>query len=117
MKHFNLMEFDSPDLPGSGGLMNREFLMKLDTAREMADTSFVITSGYRTKEHNTRVGGVSGSSHTLGLAADIKCSDSRERSLIVSGLLRAGFNRIGIANTFIHVDLDTNKKQNVIWTY
>ena len=28
-----------------------------------------------------------------------------------------GFTRIGIANSFIHVDLDFDKSQNVIWTY
>ena len=117
MEHFNLMEFDSPDVEGSGGLMDRGFLMKLDLARGNAGIPFTITSGYRTKEHNAKVGGVSDSSHTLGLAADISCNNSKDRLLIVSSLLRAGFNRIGIANTFIHVDLDYNKVQNVIWTY
>ena len=31
--------------------------------------------------------------------------------------MAVGFNRIGIAGTFIHVDLDFDKSQNVIWTY
>jgi len=32
-------------------------------------------------------------------------------------LLYVGFTRIGVADTFIHVDLDTNKQHNLIWTY
>jgi hypothetical protein len=31
--------------------------------------------------------------------------------------MKAGFNRIGIADTFIHVDNDPGKAENVIWTY
>jgi hypothetical protein len=28
-----------------------------------------------------------------------------------------GFNRIGVANTFIHVDNDPSLPEDVIWTY
>ena len=31
--------------------------------------------------------------------------------------MQVGFNRIGIADTFIHVDDDKDKSQQVIWTY
>lgn len=117
MRYFTLDEFDSPDQPGSGSNMSEDFLYLLDKARERAETPFRITSGYRTKSHNKAVGGVSGSSHTKGLAADISCQDSRRRHLIIEALLYVGFNRIGIAQTFIHVDLDTSKNNNVIWVY
>jgi hypothetical protein len=36
---------------------------------------------------------------------------------MLNALLEVGFNRIGIAGTFIHIDIDKNKSQNVIWTY
>lgn len=117
MKHFKLKEFDSPDAPGSGIKMNRDFLAKLDFARHDADIPFIITSGYRTKEHNELVGGVDSSAHTKGYAADISCRDSRSRYIIISSLQKAGFNRIGIASTFIHVDDDPDKPKNVIWVY
>ena len=32
-------------------------------------------------------------------------------------LVEVGFTRIGVGNTFIHVDIDENKSSNVIWTY
>jgi hypothetical protein len=31
--------------------------------------------------------------------------------------MMVGFNRIGISHNFIHVDMDMNKTQNLIWTY
>ena len=117
MKHFNLSEFDSPDFPNSGINMDKKFLLKIDTAREIAGVPFKITSGYRTKEQNEKVGGVIGSSHTKGHAADVHCNNSVSRFTIVNSLLKAGFNRIGIADTFIHVDDDPDKVTNVIWTY
>jgi len=117
MKNFKIEEFDSPDLIGSGELMDKDFLFMLDKARDLANTSFVVTSGYRTESHNSKVGGVSNSSHRKGLACDIACSDSRKRSNIITALLEVGFTRIGIASSFIHVDNDLDKSQDVIWTY
>lgn len=118
MRYFEYSEFDSPDLPNSGEMyMDRRFLSKLDDARKLAGVPFKITSGYRTESHNRRVGGVRNSSHTKGLAADIACSSGTNRFAIVNALIMAGFNRIGIAKNFVHVDLDASKTQFTIWTY
>lgn len=117
LKHFNIEEFDSPDKPGSGAMMNEEFLHRLDDARGIAGIPFTITSGFRTYEHNDLVKGVDSSAHTKGHAADISCRDSRTRWLIVNALMLCGFNRIGVADTFIHVDDDPDKPENCIWTY
>lgn len=117
MTYFKSSEFDSPDKPGSGELMKFDLLQKLNRARGFAGIPFVITSGYRTPEHNAKVGGVPGSSHCKGLAVDIACNTSAARFQIVNSLMMAGFNRIGIGNTFIHVDCDPEKAPGVIWTY
>jgi len=117
MRFFTLDEFDSPDLPGSGELMDSIFLELLDKARAYAGIPFYITSGYRTGEHNKKVGGVKDSAHRYGLACDIACSDSVERFKILEALLYVGFNRIGIHQSFIHVDLSTSRSQFVCWTY
>ncbi len=114
LKYFKLSEFD--DAPGTGKNMKKDFLTKLDKAREIADVPFKITSGYRSKETNKRAGGVSTSSHLKGLAADISCKDSSTRQKIVSALIQAGFTRIGIADTFIHCDTDKDKN-DAIWLY
>jgi len=117
MKHFQLYEFDSPDLKGSGQFMDETFLSMLEEARTEANIPFKINSGYRTEKHNKKVGGIKSSSHLKGLAADIKCVDSRSRFIIISTLINAGFTRIGIANTFIHVDCDIDKPNMVAWIY
>lgn len=117
LKYFSLDEFDSPDHPNSGVNMDPNFLKLLDLARGIAQTEFRVTSGYRTESHNKNVGGVPNSSHLRGFAADIAAVDSLSRYKIVSAALQAGINRIGIANTFIHLDADPDKSPNVIWTY
>lgn len=117
LRYFKLSEFDSPDKIGSGENMDEEFLQMLDNARHIAGIPFKINSGFRTKSHNKKVGGVSNSSHLYGVAADIKCDTDAERWVIVNALIQAGFTRIGIAKTFIHVDTDEDKNSNRIWVY
>jgi len=122
LTYFNFEEFDSPDKIGSGlpksqgGEMDLDFLHKLDDARTIAGIPFKITSGYRTPEHNAICGGKIGSSHLKGCAVDIAVNNSSQRSAIVQGLIKSGFTRLGIAQTFIHADLDINKP-NAIWLY
>ncbi len=106
-----------------GEKMNYAFLDKLDRARGLAEIPFKITSGFRCKEYNEDLirrnfKASRNSSHLKGLAADISVKDSKSRFIVINSLLLAGFTRIGIADTFIHVDLDIEEKtQNVIWTY
>ena len=96
--------------------MDEEFLQRLDQARAFADIPFIINSAYRSPEHPESIKNPT-SSHIKGLAVDIKATDSTTRFKIIEALLSVGFTRIGIANKFIHVDLDFDKSQDVIWTY
>ena len=111
--------------------MNELFIDTLRAAREYSNTPFIINSGYRCEKHNKKVGGKVGdkakgipaSTHTVGAAADIHCTESRQRALILCGLIEAGFSRIGIAKTFIHVDMadrlegKDKKVEAVFWLY
>jgi uncharacterized protein YcbK (DUF882 family) len=117
MKYFEYEEFDSPDIQGSGQLMDSKLLEMIDEAREIYGKPIHVNSGYRTVEHNREVGGVKSSSHLKGLAIDVACVKSDDRFAMLSALLEVGFNRIGVASSFIHVDIDKDKSQNVIWTY
>ena len=47
----------------------------LQIIRNELQLPIIVNSGYRSKEVNESVGGVSSSYHCKGLAADIKCSD------------------------------------------
>ena len=123
MKYFTTSEFDSPDKPGSGSLMSETILDMLDDVRGKFGKPIVINSGYRTEEHNAKVGGKpktetsKGSSHMYGLAVDISCKNSTDRFHLIYLLQETGFQRIGVAGSFIHVDIDFDKSQEVIWTY
>lgn len=52
-----------------------------------------------------------------GIAIDLQAKYSRQRFLIIRGLIEAGFTRIGIGENFIHVDDDKDKDQRVVWHY
>ena len=120
MRYFTHSEFDSPDAPGSGKDMCPNFLAMLNNARDIAGIPFKITSGFRTEAYNKDLQkrgykASKNSSHLKGCAADIQCNNSSDRSKIVAALIQAGFRRLGIAETFVHVDCD--QKFNAIWLY
>ena len=71
MKYFEYEEFDSPDIQGSGQMMSKELLSKLDMIREEFGKPIHINSGYRTEAHNEKVGGKPASSHLKGLAVSL----------------------------------------------
>lgn len=120
MKYFKLREFVCSCCGKSK--INRTFVKVLDAARgysknkDGSDIPFIITSGYRCENHPESVKNPK-SSHIKGLAADILVKNSRERAVILAALMNAGFSRFGIGHNFIHVDLDEDKTQGVIWTY
>ena len=107
-KYFKYSEFDSPDQPGSGEKMDIDFITKLTNARISAGVPFIINSGYRTKEHNKKIGGSPQSMHILGRAADIKCTGFTAPK-IVQACLQEGFRVLinipfGSSVGFVHVD-------------
>jgi len=108
-------EFDSRDLPGSGDNMRAEFLDRLQRLRTRCGFSFHINSGFRTPEHNAKIGGKPNSAHLRGWAADIACEDARQRYAILEGAYALGFQRIGVYPTFIHLDTDPTLPQKVVW--
>jgi len=117
MRYFDISEFDSPDAPGSGVNMNTQFLRILDAARESAGLPFAITSGYRTPEHNERVGGVRNSAHTRGYAADIVARTPAIAMRIITALYEQGVQRFGYYHKqgFVHADVDPDKAAPAFW--
>lgn len=121
-KWFKMSEFDSPDQPGSGELMEPAVVQALDIARDIYGFPMKVTSGFRTIEYNRQLmehgyNASPKSSHLLGWAVDIAVPNSERRFLMLEALLDAGFHRIGVGDTFIHADLDPNKTPNCLWVY
>jgi len=114
VKFFNKKEFNCKCCGKSN--ISTNLVLKLDLARELAETPFVITSGYRCTKHNREVGGVQNSAHVVGLAVDIVVPDNVARLNILRGLIIAGFRRIGIGKDFLHADIDKSKP-NSMWLY
>lgn len=117
IQHFKPSEFSDPSVPNSGLAMQWAIVSKLDAIREKIGSPLIVTSGFRTEEHNAEVGGVDGSAHEGGWATDISARTSRLRYLLIKEGLAAGINRIGIAKTFVHYDCDPSKPIQVVWLY
>jgi hypothetical protein len=86
--------------------MSGDLLLKLDNARELAGIPFVITSAFRAN---------STTSHGRGTGVDIRAHTSRNRFLIVQAALDVGFERIGVYDRHVHVDVDEESAQKVLW--
>tara|TARA_R110000744_G_scaffold5046_4_gene17788 strand:+ start:1193 stop:1552 length:360 start_codon:yes stop_codon:yes gene_type:complete len=116
LKYFSLDEFDSPDEVGSGAKMSRGFLLTLDKIRADYGKPLRVNSGYRSVKHNLKVGGRVGSSHVKGVAVDLHCNNSGDRTNLLKAIYKNGINRVGIGKTFIHIDIDNNKGA-ACWLY
>lgn len=119
-KNFTRGEFEVAD---SDVEISNDIVTISQTLRDHLGRPLYISSGVRTPEQNSRVGGSPRSSHLLGYACDIADNkDGRDmdnviRYEIVSKLTGMGVPRIGIAKTFIHFDVDPEKQHGIIWLY
>lgn len=83
----------------------------LQELRDKVGRALFISSGFRCVTHNAKVGGASGSQHTLGMAADVLCPAgwTSERFAMMAetvDVFRHG--GIGIYPGRIHVDVRPN---------
>jgi uncharacterized protein YcbK (DUF882 family) len=102
----------------NSGSLDDGLLVILDKIRERFDRPININSGFRCEDHNESVGGVPESAHIKGLAADIRCDNSRDRFELINVLLSyVPVRRIGMGSNFIHIDIDEDKPLDVMWVY
>ena len=91
-------------------------LIMLDAMRQLYGRPIIVTSGPRCEDYNAKVGGVLDSAHTRAKAADLACTNSRDRLALVHSAIECGCKRIGVAKTFVHVDVDEDLPEG-LWTY
>ena len=100
-----------------------DLITKLNIMRIMYGKPMVVTSGARCEAYNKQKGGVENSAHLPHIltgrcrAVDILVKTSAHRYELITYALKAGFNRIGVANQFLHLDVAWDLPQNVIFDY
>jgi hypothetical protein len=93
-----------------------DVMFKLDRARELFGYPIVITSGFRTPEHNEEIGGTKDSEHIFGRAVDIQApTDPYVREKLCWALGLAGFSRLEICKRHFHVDVSKTKPSPCFW--
>jgi hypothetical protein len=69
--HFSESELDVADAPAGVQAAAYQVALILEDVRAAIGVPLLVTSGYRTVEHNAEVGGVANSQHLTGNAADV----------------------------------------------
>lgn len=91
---------------GTGRLLvNEDALDRLQALRKALGRPMIVNSGYRSPEHNARVGGALRSQHLQGAAFDISMANHAPAEFITAAG-KAGFRGIGTypRSNFIHID-------------
>ena len=118
MKFFSRKEFVCQHC-GQDGIRS-EIVDVLDKMREQCGFPFVISSGYRCKDHPIEAAKSVPGAHVAGFAADISVSGQQALAVIASamenGIERIGVNQKG-SGRFIHVDCDPLRPKPAIWSY
>ena len=111
-KHFHLKEFECKCGACEVQQIDTLLLQKLDDLRDELGSAIIVTSGYRCEAHNKAVGGKRNSRHLAGQAADIFSKAVTIKQLLE--LCKKKFQRIGVATSFLHVDIAEGK---ATWKY
>ena len=127
-EHFKLEEFTHSNIASRLKIDNRapDELManiqltaiKLELVRKALGSPIIITSGYRCPKLNARVGGVSTSPHTKGLAVDFRCDYGNPKQ-ICQRLIDAGvqFDKlIQEHNQWVHIGFSPSNNRQIVLT-
>ena len=113
-KYFKIEDFNC-QATGNNEMVEA-FIHRLDELREACGFPFIVTSGYRDpRGHPIEASKKAPGTHGQGIAADISVKGGVERRAIIANALKLGFNGIGVAKTFVHVDI--RETVPVIWSY
>jgi uncharacterized protein YcbK (DUF882 family) len=116
-QNFSLQEFackDGTQVPAELLPNVQKLAAQLQILRDYLGESIHINSGYRSPEHNKKVGGKKASQHLLAKAADItvKSKTPKQLAAIIEKLISEGklkFGGMGVYPGFVHVDIRNGK--------
>lgn len=104
---------------GRVGPLDPKLLVMLQAARYEADEIMIISSGLRETEdggHGDHDNDGDGEGVDITDNAEKKPVGSRWRFKVVAAAIKVGFNRIGIYDKHVHLDVRTDRDQLVMWT-
>ena len=113
--NFSRHEFACKDNCGADNI-SPDLVTKLQAMRNQTGI-IKINSGVRCRKHNMKVGGSETSGHLKGEAVDIKAIGDTERGVMIIGAVKAGFERMGLKDDFIHLDISPEKNRPRCWLY
>ena len=102
-KNFDSEEFVCPCCGKANIATN--LIIKLQQLRDDIGEPIYITSGYRCKAYNKKIGGYSKSPHLKGLAADIQIKDMSKQWTLVYIVNKLEDIRLGIYPNHLHIDI------------
>ena len=104
-RNFKAAELYCPCCKKEG--IKSELLDRLQVLRDMYGKPMIITSAYRCKIHNQKVGGVQNSQHVRGRAVDISTAkmSAEEKHKLLKLASTLEFKGIGVYKGFFHLDI------------
>lgn len=95
---------------------DEEALKRLDAMRDYCAMPIKLNCAYRSPEYDKARNRTGDSAHCKGKAFDIAVKNGNDRFKYIEAALACGFNRIGVAGHFLHIDCDYSKPVSV-WLY
>ncbi|MBQ8525968.1 MAG: DUF882 domain-containing protein [Clostridia bacterium] len=110
-KNFTIEEFACRD--GSDKiLIDTKLVELLQKIRNHFGLPVTITSAYRTESYNIQIGGVAGSTHTKGIAADIFITEITPNEIAAYiEYIMPDYGGIGLYSNFVHIDVRSNRSR------
>ena len=112
--NFNVSEF-SCKCGCCFNIIDQRIINMCQTIRDALGVPVRVNSGCRCQKHNAKVGGVKGSKHTKGLAADLSCSLGAQKMFETVKALHSEGKLQDLDyciryKTFIHIDCGGKRK-------
>lgn len=116
-KYFKLSEFhskDGADFPKEVLQNLQKLAVNLDVIREEIGLPIHVNSGYRSTQHNKKIGGAKNSYHVKGMASDlsVRAISPGELKEIIVGLMdskKITAGGVKAYDTFVHYDIRGKK--------
>ena len=115
--HFKVKEFACKCGCGKQDIDQRVVDMA-ETIREALGVPVRVNSGCRCEKHNAKVGGVTGSFHTKGLAADLSCKLGAKKLFLTAQKLFLEGNLPQLDYCILYpwgIHIDCGGKRNHLW--